>query len=107
MGLYKPSSGSISVLGKRPYFDDSVREKIALLSDNYAMYDFLTVKQNLKFFGSLYHLKDKEIYKKSLAILKDMDAVKFFDRKVVELSRGTKQKIAFCRAMLNEPDILY
>jgi ABC-type multidrug transport system ATPase subunit len=106
MGLYKPSSGSISVLGKRPYFDDSVREKIALLSDNYAMYDFLTVKQNLKFFGSLYHLKDKEIYKKSLAILKDMDAVKFFDRKVVELSRGTKQKIAFCRAMLNEPDIL-
>ncbi len=106
IGLYKPTSGSVTVLGKRPYFDDEVRKKIALLSDNYALYDFLTVRQNLKFFGSLYNLKDIEIYKRSTAILKEMDAVKFFDRKVSELSRGTKQKIAFCRAMLNEPDVL-
>ncbi len=105
-GLYKPSSGSITVMDKRPYFDDLIREKISLLSDNYALYDFLTVKQNLKFFGSLYGLKEKDIYEKSLSILKEMDAVKFFDRKVVELSRGTKQKIAFCRAMLNDPDLL-
>lgn len=106
MGLYKPSSGSVTILGRKPYFDDSIRERVSLLSDNYALYDFLTVKQNLKFFGSLYRLKDKEIYEKSLSILKEMDAVKFLDRKVVELSRGTKQKIAFCRVMLNEPDIL-
>ena len=106
IGLYKPSSGSITVMDKRPYFDDLIREKISLLSDNYALYDFLTVKQNLKFFGSLYGLKEKDIYEKSLSILKEMDAVKFFDRKVVELSRGTKQKIAFCRAMLNDPDLL-
>ncbi|MEM0143674.1 MAG: ABC transporter ATP-binding protein [Candidatus Parvarchaeum sp.] len=106
MGLYKPSSGSITVFGKRPYFDDSVRKNVALLSDNYALYDFLTVRQNLKFFGSLYRLSDKDIYDRSLKILKEMDAVKFFDRKVIELSRGTKQKIAFCRSMLNEPDLL-
>ena len=106
IGLYKPSSGSVLVYGKRPYFDDEIRNKMALLSDNYALYDFLTVKQNLRFFGNLYKLGDSEIYKKSKKILKEMDALKFFDRKVVELSRGTKQKIAFCRAMLNDPDLL-
>jgi ABC-type multidrug transport system ATPase subunit len=106
IGLYRPSSGSVSVFGRRPYFDDPVRGRISLLSDNYALYDFLTVRQNLKFFGSLYKLSDEEIYKKSRSILKEMDALKFFDRKVTELSRGTKQKIAFCRAMLNDPDVL-
>jgi len=106
IGLYKPSSGSVLVFGKRPYFDDEIRNKMALLSDNYALYDFLTVKQNLRFFGNLYKLNDNEIYEKSKKILKEMDALKFFDRKVVELSRGTKQKIAFCRAMLNDPDVL-
>ena len=106
IGLYKPSSGSVSVFGKRPYFDDEIRDKMSLLSDNYALYDFLTVKQNLRFFGNLYKLKDNEIFSKSKKILKEMDALKFFDRKVVELSRGTKQKIAFCRAMLNDPDVL-
>jgi len=106
MGLYKPSSGSVLVFGKRPYFDDEIRNRMSLLSDNYALYDFLTVKQNLRFFGNLYKLNDNEIYDKSKKILKEMDAIKFFDRKVVELSRGTKQKIAFCRAMLNDPDVL-
>ena len=106
IGLYKPSSGSVLVFGKRPYFDDEIRNKMALLSDNYALYDFLTVKQNLKFFGNLYKRNDNEIYEKSKNILKEMDALKFFDRKVSELSRGTKQKIAFCRAMLNDPDVL-
>ncbi len=106
IGLYKPTEGSVLVFGKRPYFDDEVRDRISLLSDNYALYDFLTVKQNLKFFGSLYKLKEAEIYKRSKKILEEMDALKFFDRKVVELSRGTKQKIAFCRAMLNEPEVL-
>ena len=106
IGLYKPSSGSVLVYGKRPYFDDEIRNKMALLSDNYALYDFLTVKQNLRFFGNLYKLGDSEIYEKSKKILKEMDALKFLDRKVVELSRGTKQKIAFCRAMLNDPDVL-
>ena len=106
IGLYKPSSGSVLVFGKRPYFDDEIRNRMALLSDNYALYDFLTVKQNLRFFGNLYKLNDNEIYEKSKKILKEMDALKFFDRKVVELSRGTKQKIAFCRAMLNDPDVL-
>ncbi len=106
IGLYRPSRGSVLVFGRRPYFDDPVRSKISLLSDNYALYDFLTVKQNLRFFGSLYKLSDEEIYAKSRSILKEMDALKFFDRKVTELSRGTKQKIAFCRAMLNDPDVL-
>jgi ABC-type multidrug transport system ATPase subunit len=106
IGLYKPTSGSVLVYGKRPYFDDEIRDRMALLSDNYALYDFLTVKQNLRFFGNLYRLKDSEIYEKSKKILKEMDAIKFFDRKVAELSRGTKQKIAFCRAMLNDPDVI-
>ncbi len=106
IGLYRPSSGSVLVYGKRPYFDDEIRDRMALLSDNYALYDFLTVKQNLRFLGNLYKLSDSEIYEKSKKILKEMDAIKFFDRKVVELSRGTKQKIAFCRAMLNDPDVL-
>lgn len=106
IGLYKPTSGSVSIFGKNPYNYDNIRNRISLLSDNYALYDFLTVRQNLRFFGRLYGLKDDDIDRISDETLSELDATKFTDRKISELSRGTKQKIAFCRAILNKPEIL-
>ena len=60
-GLYKPDEGSISVLGRNPYYDDAVRKGVSLISDNYGLYDYLGVLDNLKFFGRLYGLSDSEI----------------------------------------------
>ncbi len=105
-GLYRVDSGSVVVNGVDPYKNDSVKSKLSLLTDNYALYDFLSVENNMKFFGRLYGLKDKDTAEKTREVLKELEALQYLDKKVYELSRGTKQKVAFCRAVLNEPDVL-
>lgn len=105
-GLYRVDSGSIEVLGKDPYRNDHIKGRLSLLTDNYALYDFLTVADNLKFFGRLYGLKDRKAMEISADILDRLEALQYMNQRVYELSRGTKQKIAFCRAVLNEPEVL-
>jgi ABC-type multidrug transport system ATPase subunit len=105
-GLYRVERGSVRVLGLDPYKNDELKEKLSLLTDNYALYDYLTVSDNLRFFGRLYGLKDAETLCRSKEMLKRLEAIEYLDRKVYELSRGTKQKVAFCRAILNEPQVL-
>ncbi len=105
-GLYKVDSGSVQVFDEDPYRNDLLKSKLSLLTDNYALYDFLSVRNNLRFFGRLYGLSSDESVRRAEAILKRLDALQYFDKKVYELSRGTKQKVAFCRAIINSPDIL-
>jgi ABC-type multidrug transport system ATPase subunit len=105
-GLYRVDSGSVRVLGENPYKNSAIKNKVSLLTDNYALYDFLTVADNLKFFGRLYGMKDGETLEAGREILESLDAIEYMYRKVYELSRGTKQKVAFCRSILNSPDIL-
>src|SRR5580658_1201962 len=59
-GLYHPESGKVSVFGKDPYYDDQIRDRVSLLSDNYALYDKLSVMKNLLFFGRLYGNSDNK-----------------------------------------------
>ncbi len=105
-GLYHVDSGTVSVLGENPYTSAEVRKRISLLSDAYGLYDFLTVQQNLRFFGKMYGLGGEETERGYGKMLNALDARRYLNTKVGELSRGTKQKIAFCRSIINDPDIL-
>lgn len=105
-GLYHADAGSVRVLDEDPYKNDLIKNRLSLLTDNYALYDFLTVSSNLKFFGRLYGLKDEKTISIAKKILHDLEASQYMDRKIYELSRGTKQKIAFCRSILNDPEVL-
>ena len=93
-------------MGEDPYRNSAIKNKLSLLTDNYALYDFLTVADNLKFFGRLYGMKDGDTLEAGRAVDSSLDAIEYMHRKVYELSRGTKQKVAFCRSILNGPDIL-
>ncbi|MDE1860381.1 MAG: ABC transporter ATP-binding protein [Candidatus Micrarchaeota archaeon] len=105
-GLYRLSSGKISVFGEDPFKNEALKRRVSLLSDNYALYDYLTVKENIRFFGKLHGMDDKDIAGRSARVLRMLDAYKYLDKKVYTLSRGTKQKIAFCRSVINDPELL-
>ncbi len=79
---------------------------MSLLTDNYSLYDNLTVMQNLLFFGKLYRIGAQEAGRRSMELLKLFDAQQFAQAKVYSLSRGTKQKIALCRSLLGNPKVL-
>ncbi len=105
-GLYRPSSGYVSVLNANPYTDAHARSKISLLADVYGLYDFMSVKDNLRFFGNFYGLRGDEAIRKTAEMMGELDLKQYLDAKVEALSRGTKQKVAFCRSMLNEAQVL-
>ncbi len=106
-GLYKPTRGHLSVMGQEPYdASASFRKKISFLGENYALYDNITVRDNLRFFGTLHDIKKDELNKKIRFLLSSFGAEKYIDMKLGSLSRGTKQKIAVCRALINDPKVL-
>ncbi len=105
-GLYLPSGGEVRVLDADPYTDAHARLRISLLADVYGLYDFLSVKDNLKFFGRFHGLHGEEAIKKSAIVTKELNLGQYMDAKVETLSRGTKQKVAFCRSMLNDAQVL-
>lgn len=81
-----------------------MRKRISFLGESYALYDDLTCRENIGFFSRLYNIENHE--RKLRRLLSDFDALQFIEKKVGTLSRGTKQKIALCRALINEPRLL-
>jgi ABC-type multidrug transport system ATPase subunit len=105
-GLYRPSGGAVNVLGSDPYLDSSTRSKISLLADDYGLYDSMSVVDNLSFFGKFYGLGSKEVIDKVGDLMDELDLKQYMKTKVEALSRGTKQKVAFCRSMMNDAQVL-
>lgn len=106
-GLYRPTKGTIRVFGhSMPADAAKIRKIVSFLGENYALYDDLTVNENLAFFAKLHDLSKKEMQSRIKGLLAKFDATQYADKKVGELSRGTKQKVAICRALLNQPRLL-
>ena len=108
-GLYRPTSGRIFVLGSELHSnfgtkEAEIRKRISFAGENYALYDHITVMDNLLFFAKLYDIPDPS--ERINALLGDFGIEDLKHRRVEELSRGTKQKVAICRALLNDSDIL-
>ncbi len=105
--LYRPTNGTVRVFGYNMQHDaGKARGMISFLGENYALYDDLTVRKNLEFFGRLYDIDERVLDQRIRHWLQRFDAIQYIDRNVGELSRGTKQKVALCRALINEPKLL-
>ncbi|MBH1942329.1 ABC transporter ATP-binding protein [Mobilitalea sibirica] len=83
--------------------DDRFYENIGLDFEFPSLYEKLTARQNLKFFGSLYNkkLRDTEELFHKVGLGYDMD------KKVFEYSKGMKSRLNFIKALLHDPDILF
>ena len=107
-GLSKPTSGSGTVAG----FDiakqsEEVKKNIGYMSQKFSLYDDLKVWENLRLFGGIYGMKDKEIAEKTDAILHELGFEKERDTLVKSLPLGWKQKLAFSVSIFHEPKIVF
>jgi len=107
-GLYLAAQGQINVLGKDLRRDGStVRQQTGVLTESNALYDRLTARQNLVFFGSLYLMDAKELEQRTNEMLAFFDLRSRADEKVGTFSKGMKQRLALARAMLTKPKVLF
>lgn len=104
-GEFKPSGGDLNVneynykqFGKNAYVSN-----LGILSDKSSLYDRLSVKDNLELFRKLYGAQKGSVEK----VLKDVGLEDEIDKTVSKLSKGMKQRILLCKAVIHKPDILF
>ena len=103
VGLQAMTSGKVSILGKDIEEDKhKILERIGVLPQEFNTYDFLTVKENIDYFGRMYprRLPPDEIIK--LIDLEDKASV-FFKN----LSGGMKQRVGVAIALVNDPEVVF
>lgn len=99
-GLVKPTSGEILYRGKP--LDADYHERVGMQFQNTALQDFLTVRENLEFFRSLYQRTmplDELIHACRLE--------EFLDRDHRKLSGGQRQRMLLAIALVNDPDLVF
>ena len=107
-GLLTPESGAINVLGFDPRQDGAqIRARTGVLTETPALYERLTARQNLTFFGSLSDLSRSEVEERSNRLLEVFNLQQRSQDRVETFSKGMKQRLALARALLHDPELLF
>jgi len=87
--------------------DNEVRKLIGLVSEKIIMYDRLTAKENLWFFGRLYNIPKEVLNKRINELLELVQLSNWKDSQVGTFSSGMRQRMNVIRALLNMPEVLF
>lgn len=77
------------------------------MSQKFSLYEDLSVKENIRFFGGIYGLSINELKRKSTELIKKLGLDEQADILVESLPLGWKQKLAFSVAIIHEPTIVF
>jgi ABC-2 type transport system ATP-binding protein len=106
-GLLTPDAGEVLIGGKPLRGDtDSKKRQIGFVPQDLALYDELSARANLRFFGALYSLSGTAL---DQAIATALTLVGLADRmndKVGTYSGGMKRRLNLAAGLLHDPDIL-
>ncbi|HNQ91259.1 MAG TPA: ABC transporter ATP-binding protein [Verrucomicrobiota bacterium] len=104
-GIIPPSQGAIRIcghdLGQAPLL---AKRELAYFPDEPRLFDYLTVRQHLRFMARLYHVPDAEARGRQL--LEELELADKADALPGTLSRGMKQKLAIACGLLHGPRVV-
>ncbi len=107
-GLLRPTQGGARVLGLDISNDlQEIRSRVGHLTETPALYERLTVRQNLDFFAKLYEVPETEIKPRIEEIVDLFELPEKLDEPAGTLSKGMKQKVAIARAMFHKPELIF
>jgi ABC-2 type transport system ATP-binding protein len=107
-GLSIPSSGQATVAGYDVYRQaEQIKRSIGYMSQKFSLYEDLTVKENMRFYGGIYGKSDAFIKNKTAAIIDQLHLQKEANKLVRSLPLGWKQKLAFSVAIFHEPQVVF
>ncbi|MFW5861181.1 MAG: ABC transporter ATP-binding protein [Spirochaetota bacterium] len=102
-----PDSGDILLHGesifKNPF---SVKERIAYMPQRFGLYEDLSVEENIRFFGRLFGLGEKEIREQLPGLYEFSNLGQFSDRLAGNLSGGMKQKLGLACCLVHRPELI-
>jgi ABC-2 type transport system ATP-binding protein len=105
-GILRPDEGEAHLLGWRMP-SARVRSQLGYMPQDFAVYDDLSVMQNLEFFGGLYELRRAQVRERASELL---ELVQLADRKsqrVGTLSGGMRRRVSLAISLLHKPRLAF
>ena len=107
-GLLQPSSGKGNVAGFNIMTEqEKIKSVIGYMSQRFSLYEDLSVRENLEFFGTIYGLSGKKLRKRMHEILEIMELADSRNDPVKFLPGGYRQRLSLATAILHDPPILF
>jgi ABC-2 type transport system ATP-binding protein len=107
-GLLVPTEGEAKVAGFDVYKEaENIKQQIGYMSQKFSLYEDLTVRENIRLYGGIYGLSDREISRKSEQLISMLEMRDLQNKKIGSLPLGWKQKLAFSVALIHEPKIVF
>ncbi|MCK4483851.1 MAG: ABC transporter ATP-binding protein, partial [Candidatus Thorarchaeota archaeon] len=108
VGLLTPTEGQAWVLGKNVVEDiDYIRPRVALLPQEAGIYERLTARENIVYYGGLYGIPEDELHRRADRLLDIVGLREKEDYQVKGFSGGMKRKVLVARALVIEPEVLF
>ena len=107
-GLSLPTSGLATVAGYDVYKQtELIKKSIGYMSQRFSLYEDLTIRENIRFYGGIYGLTDRKIKEKTDVLVKQLHLEGEEKTLVKSLPLGWKQKLAFSIAIVHDPAIVF
>ena len=107
-GLIEPTSGSVTLLGRsKGLRSAAVRSRIGYMSQKFALYDDLTIGENLDFYARLYGVDERVRDDRKKWVLETAELSGEAGMLTKSLPGGWKQRVAFGAACMHEPDAIF
>ncbi len=107
-GLLLPTSGLGTVNGFDIFKEsEKIKKSIGYMSQKFSLYSDLTGRENLEFYGSIYHIPNGRLKERIAELARNLDIEEFIDRKAESLPTGWRQRLALAASLLHRPPILF
>lgn len=106
--LLTPTSGTAVINGRHiPQDSLSIRQMIGVVPQEIALYDELTARQNLQFWGQMYDMKGKALKQRIDEVLEQVNLSDRANDRVETYSGGMKRRINIAVGLLHKPQMLF
>jgi sodium transport system ATP-binding protein len=106
-GILTPDAGRVTVAGVDIHAEPlEAKRRLGFLSGDTQLYQRLSTREVLRYFGRLYGMADPAIAARADQLIDELDMSAFASRPCGTLSSGQKQRANIARAFLHEPDLL-
>ena len=107
-GILEPSDGTARIGGHDIGREmEPIKEMIGYMSQQFSLYDELTVNENLIFSGKLYGLRGRQLDQRRDELIAITHLEPYIDRRAGLLSGGWRQRLAMACSLMHKPTVLF